>query len=468
MLEIRFLISSTRLDANVLPTALQHLAATGWNPALLESERAFLRSAGIGPELAGSIRNSARLLTSSSHLRRTTAGDLMFRDGDLYYLVSKPLGRDHWVRSAGTGEERFPEIELGIITSRPAGSSDRLRGFAEAVEGAIRDATPASQAVDFSWKDNQPGTPRLERIQATNRTVPRFAHPRISFVELDGARALQNDAQRQIVQDLSRAVFARDRDLLFVAKNNHEALRESLIRLREAGLINSEYLVECRQTGRPLMRAKARQQLDGPELQDLMCPDCSSRFSAENLLAIYSVSDFARQMAGQNHWLKIWITDFLGKFGVPASSVLWNLSETAAGATIFAEFLGQLWMLALIDGELTTSHAYAVNYEKVRQGADKAILISTRTVSSDAKRLLDEIARESSQPAGSTIRIEGLEQAEQILTREIANATYAYAHERLLPIEELSGYNLLVLLEKYFAQDCAETPVGEVVMMTGA
>lgn len=145
--------------------------------------------------------------------------------------------------------------------------------------------------------------------------------------ELDAAGIISDKLARDTLIDLSKAVFARERDILGRRNKAQYDVREAITKLKQTGLLNTEYLLECKRTGTPLTRFKDRQQLDNNYVANLACPSCGELFSRETLSEGYSLTDLGRQMSRQSHWMTVWVTDKLTKLGVPEDSIIWNISE---------------------------------------------------------------------------------------------------------------------------------------------
>jgi hypothetical protein len=458
MMDVRFVVSETRLTADNFAVVLGALADAGWRPALVESARAFLGCAGLPPVGAAGLARGARAGAEAGNI---VAADIFFRDGDVVYVILKPRGRDRWVRAAGGVVALRPEIELGLIgRETESGEGDtanedtleRLSRFTSTFQQAVEKSGMAAAAGPFDWRVDVPSTPRLQQLmeRRTSEGKGVFVYPRISVVELQAVAALEKSLPRQILRDLSRASFARDRDLLFHGHRDPQQVRDALGTLRAGGVVATEQLLECRQTGHPLIRAVSREQIEATGSGGLLCPHCGGPFSEENIATVYSVSDLGAGLIEHSQWLRLWCTELLRRMQVPVSAIAWTASDPPNVSTMFADYFGRLWMFALADGDFTIGDAYAVNYQRVRYRADAACLIVTEPIASDVKRLLDDVGKEQS--AATMLYCEGLDTAADVLRSEFARASLEYAHSRLAPLEDLAGFAMTPVLERYFAE----------------
>lgn len=462
MIETRFLISSTRIEPASLRQISRVLADLGWKPALREAERAFLHAAGLhdGQEEALAAARDTRteifsaLPTRRAHLRRVIAAELFFRDEEVYYLVTKPEGRGFWMPPANSSDEGQPEVEIGVISSRRAGLGDRLQHFSEELRQAASTAAGGGEPARFEWRKDLPHTPRLAFLQASDerRDPPSFTPTRLGLVELEFGRTLAAALPRQILKDLVRAGFGREQDLAFLAKADPELLRGALEELKQLGLVEIEYLLECKQDHHALLRAKTRRQLEAPELAEFVCPVCQASFAGETIAAVYSPSAAARQVRAESQWLRIWVTERLTELGVPLGAMLWR-ADGGQESDILAEFLGQLWLIAVKDGDFSADDGYAINYRRVRCRADRVVLLASGAIGQEARRLLEDALNDEQGAggAGRLLYVEGLADASQRLEQALAASAFAYARQRLRPIEEISGYDLGALLRLRFA-----------------
>lgn len=437
MLETRFLIAPTRLETSELRAVLPRLGAE-WKPALLEAERAFLRCAGVeGAPLAAVVR-SGGAANRQEHLRSAIGAELFFRDRDVYYLITKPEGRGFWRPPAAGNEGAEPEVEAGLISPTAAGMQERLERFAEALRAAYGEG-----GERFAWRKDLPATPRLEALAASEEgSAGRLTPARLGLVELEYARMLAVPLPRRIMRDLLRAGFARERDLLGLEQADPEMVRRAVEELQEVGLVEAEFLLECKQDRHPLIRAKSRRQLESAEVAALSCPVCRAPFGSELVVSVFSPTETSRAICGQSQWLRIWLTDRLHQMGVPLNALRWRETGGQEHAEVLAEFLGRLWIFALKDGAWGADDSYALNYRRVRSGADHVVAIATGGIAGEAARLLTEPAEDTAPMAAC---VSGLEAAPAALERELAAAAAEYARRRLRPVEEITSFDLSAL-----------------------
>jgi len=460
MIETRSLIAGIKLEPSDLPRVLLELSKKGWKPALLESQRVFLQLAGVADKMPMSpIRESV--------FRRhfppgMVSGDVFFQDEDVYYVITSLGGQvllERFIRFGfyPKGKREQPQLEVGVVSRLCDGLAERLESFAAMFEEAVKASLDnyKTQGMKFDWHELRMGTPRIDKIiQASEEQgEPNLSRANLVTEEVEAAQLLTSKSTRKLLIELSEAGFAREQDILGRKAKAREEISTALNNLRQAGLLNVEYLLECKQRGTPLTRLRDPQQLNNPEIGSLLCPSCGANFSQERLSEGYSLSDLGRRMSSQSHWMTIWVTKLLLELGVPQEAILWNISEAGSEVDLLVEFLGELWIFELKDREFGAGDAYALNYRQVRYRADRAIVVTTEKVSRDAKRVFDELARGARRPRwAGPVYIEGLEAAREVLGKEIDKVALRYASQKLAVISELSGYNLGAILSERFGE----------------
>lgn len=449
MIKTKTLTTSIKIEFNDLFSILLTLSKEDWKPAIFESEKFFLRLAGVENKLE---HHTLRRIDTFYRLP-PMIGDIFFRDADVYYIAVEIYEIDPRIRSVSEDE---PRLEIGIVSSRADGINERIRLFADAVTQAAREAlgNRKTRHINFEWHEQTLGTPHIDRIINKDDSRTSFARPSLTSETILAASVLSEKPNRDLLIELSQAGFTREQDLL-VRRKTQDQTRDILQILKSSGLIRTDFLLECKRSKTPLTRLHERTQLDEPTIAGLICPTCGAHFGDEAITESYSVSELGKRMAKKSHWMTVWITDLLTKLGISEDAILWNISENGEEIDLLVEFLGQLWIFELKDREFGSGDAYPLNYRQVRYKASKAIICTTEKVSKDAKRVFEELERESIRRPTRRINhglvyIEGLHNAEEVLEREIAIASLGYANRKLAMLGQYSGYNLGTVLSKRF------------------
>lgn len=425
----------------------------GWTPALLESQKTLLALAG----LAGNLPVRQSMIPGRWAGRQygyrpysLVEGDVFFRDSEVYFAYA-----------VGEYPPDFQRIVIGIVTNGSADPSVQLTTFSEALENAIRGTLDGRRTrhMSFSWCElpelarNQ----RLLKLLAPDETKsgPTFIHPEIGEEELLAVTALSGKSHRDTLIEVAKVGFAREQDILGPRpKAQPDDVRDTLSALEEAGLIQSEYLLVCKQTGAPLTRLDDPAKLNDPAIGGLPCPSCSGTFAQEALVKGYAASSLGRRLTQGSHWMTILVTQNLVKLGVPLDSIAWNVSESGGEVDLLVEFLPELWIFELKDREFGAGDAYPLNHRQVRYDVNRAFIVTTEKVSKDAKRVFQELAQASKGSRGADrsgpVYIEGLESIGQILEKEVVRATLEYTLEMVSPLTQSSGYDFETIIGARF------------------
>ncbi|NQT19906.1 MAG: hypothetical protein HQ592_09385 [Planctomycetes bacterium] len=441
MLETRPLTANVTLKMHEFRKALPVLREQGWIPAVLQAEHEFLRLAGVGETLALRTHNALQAASPQDH---PAFGDLFFRGADIYYCVSASSP----MRASGP---RGGALEVGLISKNPADADKRVRTFAAAVEMAVMTAVeaPRAQEMTFDWAPPKPDRSRIADLEAPGgKSELRFVAPKMGRELVRGAAALAEPLAREILDEISLAGFSRMRDVLAARQSKLDAAQEALDKLRRAGLITLEHLLECKKYGTPLTRLSDPDKLQTPEVGALVCPSCGGHFLDESLCEGFSVSDAGKRLARKAHWLRTLIMYKLAELGVPLESMLQNVSESGEDVDIAVEFLGRFWTFEVKQGDFTAGDVVGFNNRCARHRPQKAFVVSTAKVTPDAKRLLGEAAT-----GDPPVCLEGLTKAGEALRAEVYAASLGYACGRLQVIEDITGYDVARVAAARFEEE---------------
>lgn len=429
MLALRSLRTPTRVDTPDLKASLLRLAAGPWKPAVIESQRVLSKLAGAGDEIVPELGSVVWTATEGY-------GDLVFGDNCIYYVLSS------------SSETSF--LEVGVVHDN-IDMVDQLSEFARELENAIMSALDGRKTrhMRFEWSEVKRSSTRLDKIVEAERDEGGIELQRATLAEGDliAAGILETRAVRATVIDISQAGFAREQDILSRRGKAREEAKVALDELKRGGLVAVEYLVECKKASTPITRLQSPDDLRDPAIARLSCPTCGRSFPDEALSEAYSVSELGKRMIQKSHWMTVAVTRRLVQIGIPIEAILWNISESGEEVDLIVDVLGDLWLFELKDREFGSGDAHPFNYRQVRYKAAKAIVVTTEKVSTDAKRVFQELAKESRGERPTPTYVEGLENTEPVLRQEIESSYRRQAARKLLGAGRASGYDLRPLLK---------------------
>ncbi len=456
--------SPIKIESKEFFSTLNALTKSGWPGAAFQAGKRFAELAEIPDDIQ--IRGGLAIAGPDA--------DVFFRPDGIFFLVSYDIFRQqggdselYYRLSSTLRRLRINNGELGLaagVISIEDGSPDllpRLEIFIKAVEEAVKSSVDGRKArhLKFQWASID-ATDRLEALKQklTEEGVePRFTIPVIDPADSNGAQVLADLQSRTLLMELKEATFAREPDILSRRGRKEEDARQVLRTLNEAGLINVQYLLQCRKNSTPLTRLANKKQLENEAVSTLQCAACSRTYNEELLTEGYVISDLGRKLITSSYWMTTWVTNRLTELGIPVDSILWNLEESGEEVDILVTFLGLLWILELKDREFGPGDAHPFRYRHVRYNANKAIIVTTTKVSEEAKRIFRELdpprrpgvsrAAVASRGDGLPLYIEGLSNATKELRKAIDQASFDSAIQALELPSFMTGFDLSAVVK---------------------
>ncbi len=111
------------------------------------------------------------------------------------------------------------------------------------------------------------------------------------------------------------------------------------------------------------------------------------------------------------------------------------------------------------DREFGPGDAHPFNYRRVRYRADEALVITTDKVSTDAKRVLEDLSKESRRGGRSGAKpalVEGLDKVEVTLRNQLDRASMLRANRRLQTTSLAIGFDISSVLTSRYAGEGVE------------
>lgn len=445
-----------KLEALEFRRVLRHLAEHGWTPAAASAETAFAEALGLPPEAIP----DAGLRSSSTN----RSADVFHRDGDIYYLIAGHEGAPNSVMtfSFEPDIDTDHKIDVGVVSETQSDIEEKVGALASAVTEAIHVVVDGRRVrhMQLEWS---PAVQTGEKIEALCRRVEegggevRFQRPEIDDSLLSAARALQELPSRQLLREINAARFALEQDIRRARKDN--SADGALHSLRDNGLLETAYIIQCRETSRPLARVHDLAELDSGS-GALPCATCGRTFSDELHLPGFSVTDLGKRLSDHNHWMTVWVTNELLALGVSSDAVLWNLEDSTEELDLIVEFHDELWIIELKDRDFDPRDAHALNYRRVRYKPSKTFVITSGKVAQDARRVFTDLASEAnphnvvfggrrippSAPPGVPIYIEGLDKVRPVLAEELSKASAGFAGKMLTRVASATGLDVIAAI----------------------
>lgn len=241
MLEVRTRVAPVKLEPEDVPVVLSRLSASGWEPAILQSEKYFARLAGVEDALdISDLRR--RVNRYANPYPGDVAGDVFFRGSDIYYIAANHGSGEYLVEDDEgriIREDSEPSLEIGIISLSLINIEERLDSFASAAEAATKSALDGRTTgnVEFTWRDDRPATPRLDRLSRASEEESQatFVRAALDDKQISAAETLRPKLTREILIELSGARFARERDVLSKRSKLEQKVKEAINDLKKKG-----------------------------------------------------------------------------------------------------------------------------------------------------------------------------------------------------------------------------------------
>jgi transposase-like protein len=380
--------------------------------------------------------------------------EIFFSERNLVFVVNAPStatlaiaggidARRYLEQILGFNDRQAVGVLIGGVGAEQSSIKSLVDDFCASFEFALRKSIDGRKArhLKFQWEARNRRRSGDEQILARLRDEEvglRFSGP----VELDestiGRVAVMTDStSRLIIREIGESGFVRHEDLLGRRGKRREEFTKALDKIKESGLVSSEYLLQCRKTSAQLVRVQDIEELSIPSAAGFRCASCNRPFVDELISEGYALSSEGRALMRGSHWMTVWVTEQLLAMGVLRESIFWNLEESGEEVDIVIDHVDRVWIFELKDREFGAGDAYPFNYRKVRYKADEAVVITTERVAPDAIRVFADLAG-----TRKPVLIEGLDNVTTTLSERFEAAGSTAARNALMIPSAVSGFDL--------------------------
>jgi|GEM_PF-6014092 len=264
-----------------------------------------------------------------------------------------------------------------------------------------------SQIVGLpEWQDLQPVKETFQEIKENNNcNLP-------TQQEFISARHLMSEATREFL----REVRASKRKML--SENAPEL--EMASELGNAGLLEREYQIFCRDNGLQLMRVDSEAFSDMVKNQ-FRCTTCGRPFDKERLDLWVSLSKLGKKMVKKHYWLALLIMQQLLEMGIAEEKMV--LSCDSQGYTLFLNQDHHLIMLEIKEAAPTAQEIYLFAEKQKFFKVDFAVYFSLLPISQAFIRYLQDSA------SCNMVIIEGQENFKSIMSKVLEQKRADYIRE---------------------------------------
>jgi transposase-like protein len=447
---IRLVYLARALDSQTFSAAITKIAeGDRWNPAM------WL------------LRNALHLMTGvelSSYKDRTprarSSGGIYANSAEVFIPSSKQLifvvnGLSEAIGGVGAFEarryvERWLQADAGgaadVLLVGGVGESDDIialvDNFCEDLEAAVKGSMDGRKAryLKFNWQNAMSGTmenARLDRFSDEESGVRFTRATEIDDVVRGQVEVMENRTVRTLLREIAESGFVRHADLLGRRGKRQQEFNNALDLIKGGGLVQVEYILQCRKTSAQLVRVPDIEQLTAAATANFRCATCNRVFSEELASEGYGLSLAGKTLVRGSHWMTIWITEKLLAMGVDKESILWNVEDSGEEVDVVMDHLDKTWIFELKDREFGAGDAYPFNYRKVRYKAQEAVVVTTEKIAADARRVFSDVASHK-----EPTLIEGLSNVSPTLEEAFRVTRHQAARSALIIPSAITGMDL--------------------------
>ena len=292
--------------------------------------------------------------------------------------------------------------------------------------------------MSFDWESAEPDFSSFEGRYTRQRKTEtlKSISPEYSEDESAKSAALINSENRNLLITLAQA---RGKALSVDADSDSKG--KGAPRLLSAGLIQKEYLVKCRKDQHLIGSIDDQEHLSSAAGKLFRCTTCGRHFKDEIVEEIYVLSEVGRQLLSSSRWMMVWVTEILGKSGVPTELISWNGSASDDEIDIMVDIHGTKIFFELKDRDFDLGDAYPFAFRVARYGGDYGVIVTTGKVAAEVKSFLKESPREFGNVAFRTI--EGEKAIGDELPKVMNSLSQVNVRRLIYPVSEYSGFNLI-------------------------
>lgn len=448
MLLIESKMSAQSVDGATRLLLLEQLQETGLNP-LIRSARLAAYELALGsrervPEMERAVASRAETEDAALYVR----GDLFCFEDYVLFLIF------------GNKEDDLAGMRAGIIydaeTVEPASQLDAFcRNVSAALEAARRSAGREEFAGQESagWKLEEHELPaglarfisrHARELSSSDEAKPQGVERALEILENADARRFL----RRVIEAQADGKVAE----LF-SQPEGEGETQSLINsLADAGLLQREVSVSCRQVGRSLFRLPSPDMLAVITSSNAVCSECGISIADEKIEETIAPTARSASLLSDGSWLSAQLRATLSGLGVQEAQIAGGTAFTDGEVHLMANVCGEPFLFILRDGDLTAAQAPRALDELIETEGRHLAVITTGKIQEEARVRLREHARRRTR-VGSEIEIiliEGMETAAAELQHAFERASHRALADALCELDGSLGLSIGHLIATRF------------------
>ncbi len=328
----------------------------------------------------------------------------------------------------------------------------KLEHFCRNVRAALSEigkneagATPVGATAVPSWQARArapaQGLARFIANQPTDFAVA--AKCRSSAREITRAAELLAEPAVRLflrrVQEMRREGYSPRR--MFAEANGLAGI--SVRQMLEAGLLEREVRVSCRQSGHALFDLPTSDSLAAITISKAKCSLCAAPIADEVIEETINPTRLAVTLLTDGHWLLNRVYKIVRALGVPDSEIATGPVSAHGESYLAADVCGNSFLFVTKDGDLTPAFSRRITETVAETEATHLVIISTGTVEDEGRLRLYEFTWRRTRDGQDldTTLVEGLSRAPAEIARALERAVHRELARQLCTLDAALGLN---------------------------
>jgi hypothetical protein len=231
-----------------------------------------------------------------------------------------------------------------------------------------------------------------------------------------------------------------------------ETIKFSIEQLSDAGLLQREVLVSCRETGYALFSLPSPDALAVVTVSKALCSECGRAVADEKVEEIVVPTPVASALLEDGSWLVNRLHSILREIGIPECEIAIGTRPGDGEAHIMVNVCGESFLIILRDGDLTPAFARRTISMTIEAETSHLMIVATGTVYNEGRALLLSHARRRARD-GKDIQLtiaDGVRAAAPELHRAFDAISQRAVAERLCDLDEVLGLSASRLISARF------------------
>jgi hypothetical protein len=220
-----------------------------------------------------------------------------------------------------------------------------------------------------------------------------------SFEEKKSLFELISDVKiRDILIEFNRKNNMLLSEFIENSKEDKDSIERKLNFLSGQGLLEKNLIVICKKTNQWWnMTIPSLTMLKELEKSGVTCTSCGAKITDERIDNLFKISERGAKLVNGSYWMVGKVVDVLSKLGVRDEDIFADVRYNGEQIDIMALYLSRWLVFELKDREFGLGDAYKFHgkISRLSQKTDSSIvpiIITTKTVAAEARKLLSEVA----------------------------------------------------------------------------